>query len=104
MRNKGIRYLSSLLLTGILAAPVALVAQDRDDHRDRDDHNKNQRIYDRQHKDYHQWNDNEDRTYRQWHSETRKGKDYRDYNQLNRKEQNSYWNWRHEHGDKDDRH
>jgi hypothetical protein len=104
MRNKGIRYLSSLLLASSLAAPLTVLAQDRDDHRDRDDRGKHQRVYDRGHKDYHEWNDNENRTYRQWHSERYHDRDVRDYNRLNRKERDEYWNWRHKHGDHDDRH
>ncbi|SRR5579859_2312075 len=104
MKNKGIRYLSSLLLIGSLAAPLTVLAQDRD--HDRDDRNKNQRIYDRGHKDYHQWNDNENRAYRQWHDERYHDRDFREYNRLNRKERDEYWNWRHKHGDhdRDDRH
>ncbi|HEV3317516.1 MAG TPA: hypothetical protein VG488_11120 [Candidatus Angelobacter sp.] len=104
MRNKGIRYLSSLVLMGSLAVPLGLLAQDRDDHHDRDDRGKHQRVYDRGHKDYHEWNDNENRNYRQWHSETRHDREYREYNRLNRKDRDEYWNWRHKHGDKDDRH
>jgi hypothetical protein len=106
MRNKGIRYLSSLLLMGSLAVPLTSLAQDRDDHRDRDDRNKNQRVYDRGHKDYHEWNDNEKRTYQQWHGERYPNREVRDYNRLNRKDRDEYWNWRHKHGDhdRDDRH
>ena len=99
--HKGMRFLSSLLLMGVMAAPLALQAQDRDDRRDRDDRAKQQRVYDRQHKDYHQWNSDEDRNYRQWHQESRNGRPYRGYDRLNRRDQNAYWNWRHQHGDGD---
>jgi hypothetical protein len=102
--NKGTRYLSSILLMGALAAPMALQAQERDDHHDRDDQAKNQRVYDRQHKDYHQWNANEDQSYRQWYTESHNGKDFREYGKLKSKDQNAYWNWRHQHGDNDDHH
>ena len=101
--HKGMRILSSMLLMGALAAPLGLQAQDRDDH-DRDDHAKNQRVYDRDHKDYHQWNGNEDHMYRQWYTESHNGKEYREYNKLKSKDQNAYWNWRHQHGDNDDHH
>lgn len=103
MRNKGIRYLSSLVLMGALAAPLALQAQDRDDHRDRNDRNYNQRVYDRQHKDYHRWDDNENRNYQQWYAQNYNGRANRHYNQLSRKDQNAYWNYRHQHGDDDRR-
>ena len=102
MKNKGIRCLSSLALMGALAAPLALQAQDRDDHQDRNDRNYNQRVYDRQHKDYHQWNDNENRTYHQWYAQNNSGKANRNYNQLHRKDQDAYWNYRHQHGDDND--
>ena len=102
MRNKGIRYLSSLVLMGALAAPLVLQAQDRDDHQDRNDRNNNQRVYDRQHKDYHQWNASENRTYQQWYGQNYNGKANRNYNQLHRKDQDAYWNYRHQHGDNDD--
>jgi hypothetical protein len=104
MKYKGMRYLGSLLLIGALAAPLALQAQEREDHHDRDDHGKSQRVYDRQHKDYHRWNGDEDRNYRQWYTESRNGREYRDYNRLHHKDQDSYWNWRHQHGDRDDHH
>jgi hypothetical protein len=103
MKSKISRYLGSLLLVGALTAPLGLQAQDRDDHHDRDDRAKNRRVYDRDHKDYHQWNNNEDRAYRQWYNDRYQGKDYRDYNRLNRRDQNAYWGWRHQHGDNDDR-
>jgi hypothetical protein len=96
--HKGMRILSSMLLMGALAAPLALQAQDRDDHHDRDDH-KNQRVYDRDHKDYHNWNGDEDRNYRQWYSTRYNGREYRDYNRINHKDQSAYWGWRHQHGD-----
>lgn len=101
--HKGMRVLSSMVLMGALAAPLSLMAQDhdRDDHHDRDDRAKNQRVYDRDHKDYHNWNSDEDRSYRQWYGETYNGRDYRDYNRLKHKDQTAYWNWHHQHGDHD---
>jgi hypothetical protein len=105
--QKGMRILSSMLLMGALAAPLALQAQDRDDKHDRDDRAKNQRVYDRNHKDYHAWNDDEDRNYRQWYTQKYNGREYREYNRLNKKDQAAYWNWRHQNGnddhDRDDR-
>ena len=99
--KKGMRILSSMLLMGALAAPLAVQAQDRDDKHDRDDQAKNQRVYDSNHKDYHTWNDDEDRNYRQWYTQKYKGREYREYNRLNKKDQAAYWNWRHQHGDND---
>ena len=45
-----------LSITGALLVPSYAVAQDRDDH-----HDGAHRYYDRHHKDYHEWNDHEDR-------------------------------------------
>jgi hypothetical protein len=102
MMERGLRILSSMLLMGALAVPVALRAQDHDDHNNnRDDHGQ-QRVYDRQNKDFHQWNDNEDRVYRQWYGESHNGRAYREYSRLNKRDQDAYWKWRHQHGD--DRH
>jgi hypothetical protein len=55
------------------------------------------RIYDRDRRDYHNWDDREDRAYRQYLAERREN--YREYSRLNRREQNDYWNWRHIHPD-----
>jgi hypothetical protein len=59
------------------------------------------RVYDRDHKDYHNWDDREDRAYRSYLGEHHK--DYREYNRQNRREQKTYWNWRHSHPDHDER-
>jgi hypothetical protein len=45
-----------LLLSASLIAPVAVRADD--------DHHRERRYYDREHRDYHVWNDHEDRAYR----------------------------------------
>jgi len=92
---------AGLVLVGALAAPLALQAQDRDDGQGRNHRNNNQRVYDRQHKDYHQSDGNENRTYQQWYSQNNNGKPNRNYNRLNRKDQNAYWNYRHQQGDND---
>ena len=98
MRKK-IRFTASLLLAGALTAPLALQAQDRD--HDRDDRN---RVYDREHKDYHNWNADEDNRYRQWYGQTYNGRPYRNYKKLHRKDQDAYWTWRHNNDhDRDDR-
>lgn len=106
MRNKGVRFLGALLLTGTLAVPLALGAQDRDDHKDKDkdrDHQaKTERVYDREHHDYHQWNADEERNYREWYEARYHGKEFRDYKRLKKKDQNAYWTWRHRRGDRDD--
>jgi len=101
--HKGMRILSSMILMGALAAPLAMRAQDhdRDDHHDKYDRSKNQHIYDRDHRDYHNWNTDEDRNYRQWYTQSHGNKRYREYSRLNHHDQEAYWNWRHQHGDGD---
>jgi hypothetical protein len=66
----------------------------QDDHRN---DKKDTRVYDRSHKDYHNWDDNEDRAYRQYLGDNHQN--YREYSRLNNKQQNTYWNWRHGHPD-----
>jgi hypothetical protein len=90
------RYLGFVFLSAALTAPVAIrtSAATQDDHRDE---KKQTRVYDRSHKDYHNWDDNEDRTYRSYLGEQHK--DYRGYSTLNRSQQTHYWNWRHSHPD-----
>ena len=56
------RYLGSLLLGAALCAPVVMYAQD--EHHDK-------RYYDREKKDYHEWNEREEHAYRHWLQEER---------------------------------
>lgn len=88
--KRTIHFASTLLLSGALLAPIAMQAQDRD-------HDRDDRVYDRAHRDYHNWNADEDRNYHQWYGDTYHGRDYRDYRKLNRKDQERYWAWRHDH-------
>jgi len=59
----------------------------------RDDHPK--RYYDRDHRDYHQWNEGEARAYRHYLEENHRT--YHDWNRARKSEQQNYWRWRHEH-------
>ena len=86
------RYLSAFLLSGALLLPVAVVA---DDHRD--EHNK--RYYDKEAKDYHEWNEREAKAYRKYLEENHK--QYHDWAKARREEQEDYWRWRHKHSDVD---
>ena len=95
--------LVSLFLTAALAAPAALTAAARqqengrqEEHHRGDDHN---RVYNRDHKDYHNWDDNEDHSYRVYLSE--RHREYHPFVELKVKEQRGCWNWRHRHPDHD---
>jgi hypothetical protein len=52
------------------------------------------RVYDRDHRDYHVWNSEENRTYRQYLTERHRR--YVVYSRQKRAQQSAYWQWRHE--------
>ena len=90
------RYLSVFFLATALLAPITVRA---DDH-DRDDHERDRRVnryYDTDGRDWHQWNDREDRAYRHYLEERREH--YRDWEHVNKRQQRDYWRWRHQHPD-----
>ena len=81
--------------------PLATTAavQDRDHDRDDRDHH---RYYDPEYKDYHEWNADEQRFWREyWTSERRP---YIDWDRASEDQRRAYWHWRHEHREHDDRH
>jgi hypothetical protein len=59
------------------------------------------RVYDRNHKDYHDWDDRETRSYEAYRHEHR-GFSI-SFQKNNRRQQSDYWKWRHEHPDHDQR-
>jgi hypothetical protein len=103
------RYLGSLLLGATLVAPMAIQAavnlqggplpayklRDDDDKREK----AAKRYYDRERKDYHEWNEAENNAYRHWWMEERHEREMRDFNRLRAAQQAEYWRWRHEHPD-----
>ena len=97
--HRGYRYLSSLLLGAALAAPAAMMAvaspQDDRNHEKREREN-DKRYYDKGHKDYHNWDANEGRSYRRYQTERHQK---RTFGRLNHRQQTSYWNWRHSNPD-----
>jgi hypothetical protein len=85
-------HIASFILTAALAAPVSLVAAAVPQ-----DASVQVRVYDKDHKDYHNWDDHENQ---QWHvflTENHR-KDH-EFAKSNKKEQSEYWNWRHDHPD-----
>ena len=90
-------YLSSLVLSAALLIPATTMAKTRWQD-DRDRHDDNQRVYDTEHKDYHNWNNDEDQQWRQYLKDQHKK--YHDFSKADKTEQGAYWNWRH---DQDDR-
>ena len=88
------RFISSLFLAAALAAPVAMMAAPGPQAV-----GIQVRVYDRDHKDYHNWDDNENRAWGVYLTQNHKKP--HEYKAANKKEQSSYWNWRHSHPDKD---
>jgi hypothetical protein len=88
-------YLVSLFMTAAFAAPVSIVALPVPQ-----EAGVQVRVYDRSHKDYHNWDGNENRAWGQYLAENHR--DAHEYQRSNRKEQTQYWNWRHEHPDHQD--
>ena len=83
----------SLVFAG--AAMFAPLAVNADDHHEKHE----RRYYDRDGRDYHTWNDHEDRAYRSYLVE--RHRNYIVYGKQHRGEQRHYWKWRHEHPDHD---
>jgi hypothetical protein len=83
------RCAAATLLALGLTAPLVLA----DDH----DNNNNRRYYDKNHKDYHQWNANEDKSYGIYLNENHIA--VHTFQKARPAEQQNYWNWRHDHPD-----
>jgi type III secretory pathway component EscR len=81
-------YSIAILLAATLAAPAVLVAAPaaQDD-----------RVYDRDHKDYHHWDEHENQAWHRYLAEQHR-QDH-EFVKANKKEQEEYWNWRHSHPD-----
>ncbi|MGB6200896.1 MAG: hypothetical protein WBF35_15235 [Candidatus Acidiferrales bacterium] len=84
------RVIASIFLTAALAAPVAIAAAPAAQV-------VQVRVYDRTHRDYHNWDDNENRAWGVYL--TNNHRHYHEYARANHREQDRYWNWRHEHPD-----
>jgi hypothetical protein len=88
------RYISALLLAAALAAPVAILAAPAPNA-----DGVQIRFYDSRHKDYHNWDDRENKSWGVYLSNNHKRS--REFSRSSRREQSHYWNWRHSHPDND---
>jgi hypothetical protein len=88
------RYIASLFLTAALAGPALIMATPVPE-----DASVQVKVYDKNHKDYHNWDDNENRAWTQYQTDNHKKS--HEYNKANKKEQSQYWDWRHAHPDTD---
>lgn len=94
--HRGSKYLASLFVSAALMAPLGALALAPQDDRDHERHERQERrVYDPYHKDYHNWDEREDGTYRHWLEG--RHRTYVEYEHLQRRQQRAYWNWRHEH-------
>jgi hypothetical protein len=82
------RILLALTLgAGMLILPLAMLAAGSLPAQNRPDVSDRQRIYDRDRRDYHEWNNTEDRAYRRyWQGRHRA---YREFSRLNAREAKS---------------
>lgn len=91
MNRKGL-LTAALFLTAALVAPLATKVSAAPQL-------ISVRVYDRDHHDYHNWDDGERRYYETYRH------DHRGYNvefrRSSRAQQRAYWNWRHEHHEHD---
>jgi len=88
------RFIGTLFLAAAIVAPAAVVAEAK-----AQEAGVQVRIYDRDHRDYHNWDDHEDRAYRRYLTERRR--EYVEYNGQNSRDRRNYWKWRHNHPDRD---
>ncbi len=86
--------ISSLLLAAVLAAPFAVLAAPGPK-----DEGVQVRVYDRNHKDYHNWDDRENSAWGIYL--TNNHKKNHEFSKASKREQSNYWNWRHSHPDRD---
>jgi hypothetical protein len=85
---KAYNQLAAALLLGMsLTAPLVMA----------DDHD-GKKYYDKRHKDYHQWNDDEQRSYVEFRTE--KHIPDHSFDKAKSTERQQYWDWKHDHQDK----
>jgi hypothetical protein len=88
------RYIGSLFLAAAIFAPALVVAE-----ANAQEARVQIRVYDRDHRDYHNWDDREDHAYRRYLVE--RHRPYREYHRQHYTVQRHYWTWRHSHPDRD---
>jgi hypothetical protein len=86
------RIFASLILTAALMAPVTILAASKPQ-----SDSITVRGYDKDHKDYHNWDDNENRAWGVFL--TTNHRKQHEFSKSSKKEQSEYWNWRHSHPD-----
>jgi hypothetical protein len=87
------RFIASLIFAAALVAPMSIMAASKPQV------GVQVRVYDRNHRDYHNWDDREDRAWGVYL--TNNHRRHYEYSRANRREQDRYWAWRHNHRDRD---
>lgn len=90
------RYLGSLLLAAAIAAPTLVVFEAGAEAQGAA---VQVRVYDRDHKDYHNWDDHENQRWGVFLSENHRRS--HEFSRSSRREQSQYWKWRHNHPHED---
>jgi hypothetical protein len=85
-------FLTAISGAAALAAPALLLADDHDHNRDRAE-----RYYDPDAKQWHEWNEAQEKAYRRWWAEQHHDQEFRDFRRLNDRDRRTYWRWWHEH-------
>ncbi len=86
------RYFASLLLTAVLAGPMSIMAVPSPA-----GEAVTVRVYDRRHRDYHNWDDRENHAWGVYL--TTNHRRHYEYVRAHRRDQDRYWEWRHSHPD-----
>jgi len=88
------RFIGSLVLAATIVAPLAIMAAPMPNA-----DGVQIRVYDRNHKDYHNWDDHENAAWGVYLNDNHKKS--HEFRKSNKREQSNYWNWRHSHPDHD---
>ena len=86
------RYVASFFLAAALAAPMLIMAAPRPE-----EAKVQVRVYDRKHKDYHNWDDHENQTWGVYLKNNHRP--IVEYSKARKNDQDGYWNYRHAHPD-----
>lgn len=88
------RFLIVLVTICALMTPAQIFGQDgyRRSYRDREG-----RYYDREHRDYHEWNERERRAWHRYWAEQQRRRREIAWERANERQRRAYWRWRHEH-------
>jgi len=93
---QSLRILGGLMLGIALTAPI-VVRADGDDHPYNKRYYDNRRYFDKDGRDYHTWNGQEDRAYRFYLNDQHLA--YREWRTVKGPDQTAYFRWRHTHPD-----